>query len=118
MTLGLEGAAAFVLTPPRESVDDNARIETYKTFLRRKYADDLEGLQELIDELGAGAAGESVVITQSVFEGGQASGQVTLEPMAKLKAALDVQAELDPDVAEDEPAPTRFADHSGGFLET
>lgn len=74
---------------------DADRIETYTQFLRIKYADDVEGLRALVLELGEQAA-TSVVVTASGFEGEQSSGQLVLEPMARLKAAQDVLAELDP----------------------
>lgn len=105
----------------RPSVDDNARIEAYKRGLRIKYPATAQGIADLraaIDELMEDDAAESVLITQQVFEGGQASGTITLEPLAKLQAMIDVLGEIDPDNMPDEPAPTRFADFRFGTLET
>lgn len=101
-------------------MDSNARIEAYKDGLRFKYSADISGLRALITALMAdgGGASDSVVITQMGFEGGQGTGQVTLEPLAKLQACMDVLRELDPDNAPAAPAPTRFADFSFGDMET
>jgi len=99
-------------------MDDTARIEVCKQYLRKKYATDVAGLHAFIDELGEGAALESVLIVQQGFEGGQASATVTLEPIAKLQAAMEVLAELDPDNMPTPPASTRYADFSYGDLAT
>lgn len=99
-------------------MDTAARIEAYKQFLRIKYSEDAKGLRALIVNLGDGAAGEAVLITQHTFEGGNAAGQITLEPLAKLQAAMDVLAEIDPDNMPDAPASTQYADFRYGILET
>ncbi len=105
-------------------MDDTARIEAYKTGLRLIYPATAPGIAALraailflMDDT-TGAAGDSVVITQEGFEGGQATGQLTLEPLAKLQAMTDLLAEIDPDNAPVGPAPTRFADFSCGFVQT
>lgn len=82
-------------------MDDSTRIETFKQWLRVRYragstSPDIVGLRRYIDALGTGEASDSVAITQLSFEGGQANGQLVLEPMAKLNAALAVLAEIDP----------------------
>lgn len=99
-------------------MDSTARIEAYKAYLRIKYEDGVAGLRTLITEIGDGAAAEPVLINQQGFEGGQATGQITLEPLARLQACIDVLRELDPDNMPDEPAPTTFADFSLGCTET
>jgi hypothetical protein len=101
-------------------MDSNARIEAYKEGLRITYAADIPGLRAIITALMAagGGADDPVVITQMGFEGGQGTGQVTLEPLAKLQACIEVLRELDPDNVPAAPASTRFADLSFGTLET
>lgn len=98
-------------------MDDESRIRLFEDVYRRKYRYDLPGLQTLINDLTTEAS-ESVVIVQQGFEGGQATGQMTNEPSIRLRAALNVQAELDPDSVPDEPDSTRYADFSRSPLET
>lgn len=105
-------------------MDSTARIEAYKTGLRLIYPATVAGtaalraaILVLMDD-ATGGAGDSVVITQQGFEGGQATGQLTLEPLAKLQAMTDLLAEIDPDNAPVAPAATRFADFSCSPLET
>ena len=86
-------------------MDDADRIDAYKTYLRRKYAEDLPGLKTLADELIANGALDEVTITSNSFEGGSAQGQVAFDPMAKLKAVEEIIAELDDDAPL--PAPDR-----------
>src|SRR5437868_10771611 len=101
-------------------MDSYARIEAYKEGLRFTYATDIPGLRAKITALLAdgGGADDSVVITQMGFEGGQGTGQVTLEPLAKLQACIEVLRELDPDNVPTAPASTRHADFSQATLET
>lgn len=93
-------------------MDDTARIEIAKRWLRRKFAADVLGLGNLVDDIAAGAF-RTVTITGHEFNGGQASGEITFEKMAYLGAAMDVLKELDD---ESEPAApirgalTSFAD--------
>ena len=76
-------------------MDDAARIETLKSYLRRKYAADLVGLKALADTAVENAT-DPVTITGQTFEGGGHSGQITFEPMAYLAAVEAVIMELDP----------------------
>lgn len=103
-------------------MDDQTRITTYKESLRLIYGDattpDLAGLRKKIAALHEEAEG-SVVITASGFEGEQSSGQLVLEPLEKLNAAITLLRELDPDNVPDQPETVVFADfRSGGYLET
>lgn len=99
-------------------MDDESRIRLFEDVYRRRYRNDLPGLQRLINALVTEAS-ESVVITQQGFEGGQATGQVTNEASIRLRAALNVQAELDPDTVPDEPdRGATLANFSCGRLET
>jgi hypothetical protein len=99
-------------------VDEAAKIETFKEWLRVKYANDLLGLRKLIDVLGSGEASDSIVITSHQFVDGSSSGQMVLEPMVKLRAALEVLRELDPDNAPDTRPAGRLMDFSNRMVET
>lgn len=101
-------------------MDDAARINTFKQLLRVKFragsaSPDLVGLRKYISDLEAEASG-SVIINSGSFEGEQATGQVILEPLVKVAAALDVLAEIDPS-APQPPATIRYADFSDGYIE-
>lgn len=99
-------------------MDEAAKIETFKEWLRVKYARDVTGLRRYVQELGDGSAADSVVITSHTFLDGSAAGQLVLEPLVKLRAALDVLRELDPDNAPS-PAPAgRIFDFSQRCIET
>lgn len=98
-------------------MDDAARIQIAKSYLRRKYADDVPGLRTLMEEVAA-CLSESVTLTGNSFEGGSASGQITFERLAYLGAIMEVLDELDPDNAPEAPQPVRHADFSFGPLET
>jgi hypothetical protein len=93
-------------------MDSASRIETRKQFLRIKYASDVNGLRTYILSLGDGAAADPMVINSHSFESGQATGQVTLEPLAELNAAMAVLAELDPTNTPSSPSRIRYADFS------
>lgn len=99
-------------------MDEAAKIETFKEWLRVKYADDVAGLRRYVKELGDGSASDSVVITSHNFVDGGAAGQLVLEPMVKLRAALDVLRELDPDNAPDSQPAGRLMDFSQRCIET
>lgn len=99
-------------------MDEAARIETYKEWLRVKYTGDPSGLRRYVRELGDGSASESVVITSHNFTDGGAAGQLVLEPMVKLAAALAVLRELDPDNAPSSLAAGRIIDFSQRCIET
>lgn len=77
-------------------MDEASRLETYTQWLRVRYSDDLAGLKKFIHELGEGQASESIVVNSHGFADGSAAGQLVLEPLLKLKAAMTVLAELDP----------------------
>lgn len=96
---------------------DADRIETYKGYLRRIYAADIEGLRDLVNTLGA-AASAPVVVTATGFEGEQSSGQLVLEPMAQLNAALAVLDELDPPTTPTTATGARYADFSSMYSTT
>lgn len=98
-------------------MDDTARIEIAKRWLRRKYAEDVTGLGKLVDSLAAGAF-RTVTITGHQFNGGQANGEITFEKMAYLGAAMDVLAELDPDSETAAPVRGALTDFSGRYIET
>jgi len=72
------------------------RIATAKRYLRRKYADNIEGLKTLAETV-ASSAFSSVTITGNAYEGGSANGQITFEPLEYLGAVEELIAELDPD---------------------
>ncbi len=94
-------------------MDSQARINTYKESLRIIYAADLAGLRQKIAELHA-AAESAVAITSSAFEGEQSAGQLVLEPLEKLNAAIALLRELDPDNAPAQPAAVVYADFRCG----
>jgi hypothetical protein len=98
-------------------VDDEARIKLFEDVYRRKYRNNLPGLKTLIAALEIEAE-DSVVIVQQGFEGGQATGQVTNEASIRLRAALNIEQELDPDPDLDGPDSTRYADFSRSALES
>jgi hypothetical protein len=75
-------------------VDDASRIATAKQYLRRTYADNINGLKALAAQV-AESAFSAVTITGQTFEGGSAQGTVTFEKMAYLTAVEAVIAELD-----------------------
>ena len=100
-------------------MDDAARIATATRYLRRKYTGDVNGLRRLADTVATtGGAFESVTITGQGFEGGQASGALTFEPLAYLAAIEALIIELDPDNTPAGPSPSRLADFSAGYLQT
>lgn len=99
-------------------VDDTAKIETFKEWLRVRYAGDLNGLRRYVRELGDGSASDSVVITSHNFVDGSAAGQLVLEPMVKLRAALDVLRELDPANSPASHPAGRIVDFSQRCIET
>jgi hypothetical protein len=104
-------------------MDAASRIETFRQFLRIKFlvgspSPNVEGLRAYIAALGDGEASDAVVINSMSFEGQASTGQVVLEPMARLTAALSVLAEIDPDNTPPAPTTTRYADFSRGFLDT
>lgn len=79
-------------------MDDAARIETAKRYLRRTYYNNVNGLKELAERIwNQHGAVDAVTITGQTFEGGQAQGQLTFEPLAYLAAVEELIAELDPD---------------------
>lgn len=96
-------------------MEDSSRIDTFKQWLRVKYnaadpqAADITALRAYITALGDGDASDAVAITQLSFESGQASGQLVLEPMARLNAALTILGEIDPDNTPPVPSRVRFA---------
>lgn len=95
-------------------MDSEARIRTYQQGLRLRFADDVPGLRALCRQLFDEVSADAVVFTSHGFEGGQAAGQIALEPMQKLEAAQTVLAELDPDnVPADPSTRVRYADFSG-----
>lgn len=77
-------------------MDDNARIEIAKQYLRRKYQNNLAGLKALASQV-AETAFDAVTITGDGFEGGTAQGQITFEPIAYLGAIEGLIIEMDPD---------------------
>jgi hypothetical protein len=76
------------------------RVAVAKRYLRRKYADDVEGLKALAESVAVGAF-TSVTITGNGYEGGSATGQITFEPLEYLAAVEGVIAELDEDAPQD-----------------
>ncbi len=99
-------------------MDDAGKIETYKEWLRVKYRGDVNGLRKLVRDLGDGPASESVVITSHNFTDGGAAGQLVLEPMTRLAAALAVLREMDPDNSPTSRAAGRIVDLSQRCIET
>jgi hypothetical protein len=99
-------------------VDEAGQIETFQEWLRVRFAGDIPGLRQYVLDLGDGEATESVVITSNQFAGDGASGQLVLEPLGKLRAALQVLRELDPDSATSPPSSGRIVDFSQRRVET
>ncbi len=99
-------------------MDDAAKIETFKEWLREKYRDNVAGLRRFARELGDGAASDSVLVTSHGFVDGTAAGQIVLEPLVKLRAALQVLRELDPDNAPASMPAGRTIDFSQRCIET
>lgn len=88
-------------------MDDHARIETVKQYLRRTYASNVDGLKLLAENLVRnGGATDAVTITGQSFEGGQAQGQLTFEPLAYLGAIESLILELDPTYTPSAPSRT------------
>lgn len=99
-------------------MDEQTRINTYKESLRIIYAADLLGLRKKIAALHEESE-DAVIVTSSSFEGEQSAGQMVLEPLAKLNAAIALLRELDPDNVPDQAATVVFADFlCGGYLQT
>ena len=99
-------------------MDEASQIETYKEWLRLKYQGDVVGLRRYIATLGEGEASESLLINSMSFEGEQTAGQIVLAPMVKLRAALDVLREIDPDNAPESRPSGRIVDFSQRAIET
>lgn len=72
------------------------RIWAAKSYLRRKYKDNVDGLKTLADQV-ASSGFDAVTITGNGYEGNNASGQITFEPLEYLSAIEAIIAELDPD---------------------
>ena len=91
-------------------MDDAARIEVVKQYLRRKYTggttDGLKMLKSLADDV-FNAATDPVTLTGQSFDGGSHSGQITFEKMAYLSAIEAVISELDTSTAALPPPPDR-----------
>lgn len=83
------------------------RIQAAMRYLRRKYAADLPGLKSLADQVATGAF-DAVTITGNAYEGGNASGLLTFEPLEYLSAVESLIAEIDPDA----PQPAALVMHS------
>jgi hypothetical protein len=83
------------------------KINTAKSYLRRKYATNVQGLKALAEQVATGAF-EAVTITGNGYEGGTAQGQLTFEPMEYLAACEQLIQELD----EDAPQPPSLVMHS------
>lgn len=66
-----------------------------KSYLRRHYASDLNGLRRQAESVWQQAT-ESVTITTHSFVDGSASGEITCPRGVLLAAIEDVLAELDP----------------------
>ena len=98
-------------------MDDAAKLETVKQYLRRKYATNVEGLKTLADRIAESAV-KSVTITGQTFEGGSAQGQITFEKLAYLSAVEQLILELDPDNTPTAPAAVSYADFSSSQTET
>jgi hypothetical protein len=98
-------------------VDDAAKLETVKQYLRRKYATNVEGLKTLADRIAESAV-KAVTITGQTFEGGSAQGVITFEKLAYLNAVEQLILELDPDNTPKAPPAVAFADFSSSHLET
>ena len=99
-------------------MDEAAKIEIFKDWLRVKYSRNVPGLQRYVRELGDGPASESVLVNSHGFADGTAAGQIVLEPMVKLAAALAVLRELDPDNAPASQPSGRAVDFSQRCIET
>lgn len=99
-------------------MDSASRIETFKQWLRFRFQNDVGGLRRYVTALGEGDAEQDTVITQGAFEGGSHAGQIVLEPLEKLRAAMDVLAELDPTSMPTQPSAGRFVDFSTRYVET
>lgn len=74
------------------------RILAAKKYLRRKYAGNLPGLKALAEQV-AESAFDAVTITGNSYEGGNAAGQISFEPLEYLSAVEDVIAEMDSSAA-------------------
>lgn len=98
-------------------MDDAAKIREVSRYLRRKYATDIDGLKALIDGIAEGGF-EAVSITGQSYEGSNVQGQLVFEPLAYLKAAQDVLAELDPTNTPDDPPGVTHADFSRSAILT
>jgi len=99
-------------------MDPQTRLETFKDSLRLKYADNPKGLRSYIADLHEAADSTEVAITSTTLEGGSNSGQLVLEPLAKLNAALAVLREIAPELLPDAADTVVFADFRGGYLDT
>lgn len=110
------GRTAFDTLP--KAMDSASRIETFKQWLRFRFQNDVGGLRRYVTALGEGDAEQDTVITQGAFEGGSHGGQIVLEPLEKLRAAMDVLAELDPTSMPTQPSAGRFVDFSTRYVET
>lgn len=76
-------------------MDSLSRIRACKLWLRRHYANDLDRLKALADDI-AGGAFDPTVFVSSGFEGGSSSAQIVFEPLEYLTAAEELIAEIDP----------------------
>jgi hypothetical protein len=91
-------------------VTDSQKLEYAKSALRRKFATDLTGLRTLANTVrDALMSGETKVkITNSGFEGGNASGEIIWDAALTGMACEALLLELDPDAVQAPPRTLGF----------
>jgi len=75
-------------------MDDEARIAAVMQYLRRTYANNMDGLKALAAAIMSTGA-EAVTLTGHSAEGATVQGQITFEALAYLSAVEQVLLELD-----------------------
>lgn len=85
-------------------MDESTKLATVQDYLRLKYSADGAGLRSLIDRIAGDGALEYVTITGDSYEGESHHGQLTLEPLLYLRAAMDVLREVAPELVPAPPA--------------
>lgn len=76
-------------------LSERQQIDYVKSYLRRKYVNDVAALRTYADQVFQTATDE-VVLTTTSFEGGSAGGQVKFNKMMVLGAIEELLAEIDP----------------------
>lgn len=100
-------------------MDDSTKLATVQDYLRITYSGDGVGLKALIQNIAQKqGALEAVTITGDSYEGESHHGQLALDPLLYLRAAMDVLKEIAPTLVPDAPVSGALTDFSRTIVGT